>query len=197
MAFVNQLFPNPRLIHDLEVDIGSATTIIGNGNIEYRIQKQANYRTRWKWPSRAMLSTDSQDIARFVSEIANFSLNSFKFEDPYGSTWLETPLLYTGVGTSYYLTTQGNVNTHPIFHLAPSVTVKLNGVATSFTRSNANGVPVITVPSLGTVTITGKFYYAARLDQANFSRVMSALNTDNGPLADTIGDITLAEVFEY
>lgn len=197
MAFVDQLFPNPKLIHDLEVEIGAATTIISNGNVEYRIQKQANYRTRWNWPSRAMLSTDAQDIARFIAELANFGLNSFKFKDPYLNQFLETPLLYTGVGTKYYLTSMGNVNTHPIFHLGSDIVVKRDGVVTTYTKVIENGVPMIQVPATGTITITGTFYYAVRLDQANFGRVMSALNTNNGPLADTIGDIALVEVFEY
>ena len=114
--FVNQLFPNPKLIHDLERGIGAYTTIISNGNREYRLQKESNYRTHWKWPSRAMKSTDAQDISAFMSEVANFGLNSFKFKDPYYNTWVETPLLYTGTGTKYYLTMKGTLDTHPIYH---------------------------------------------------------------------------------
>lgn len=197
MAFVNSLFPNPRLIHDLEREIGAATTIIGNGNQEYRIQKQSNYRIRWKWPSRAMLSVDSQELSQFMAEVANFSLNSFKFKDPYINTWTETQLLYTGVGTKYYLTTKGNQDTHPVFHLGGDVVVKKDGVVTTYTQSNTGGVPVIEVPATGTITISGTFYFAARFDQPAFGLAMSALNTANGPLADTIGDIALVEVFEY
>lgn len=195
--FVDQLFPNPKLIHDLEYEIGAPTTIIGNGNLEYRIQKQANYRSKWKWPSRAMSATDSKAIALFISDVAFFGLNSFKFKDPYLNQFSNTPLQYTGVGTKYYLTTQGSANTHPIFHLGNDIVVQRNGVTTTYTKIVENGVPMIEVPSTGTITITGTFYYAARLDQAAFGRVMSALNSNNGPLGDTIGDINLVEVFEY
>lgn len=197
MAFINTLFPNPRLIHDLQRTIGSATTIIGNGNLEYRIQKQANYRTRWKYPSRAMRTVDARDMARFMAEVGNFSLNSFKFRDPYINQWLETPLLYTGTGNNYYLTTRGNVDSHPVFHLGADVVVKLNGTPVAYTQSNTGGVPVIDVGGTGTVTITGTFYFAVRFDQPEFSLSMSALDINNGPLGDTIGDINLVEVFEY
>lgn len=197
MAFVNQLFPNPKLIHDLDRRIGAPTTIIGNGNREYRLQKEANYRTRWKWPSRAMLSTDAQTIALFVSEVANFGLNSFKFKDPYINQWLETPLLYTGTGTKYYLTTKGTSDTHPVYHLGGDIVVKRNGVVTTYTKIIENDIPVIEVPLAGTITISGTFYFAVRLDQADFGQSMSALDIGNGPLADTISDISLIEVFEY
>jgi hypothetical protein len=197
MAFVDTLFPNPKLIHDLEVEIGAPTTVIGNGNLEYRIQKQANYRTRWKWPSRAMLSTDAKEIATFLAEVGFFSLNSFKFKDPYLNQFLDTPLSYTGTGTKYYLTSQGTANTHPVFHLGGDIVVKRNGVTTTYTKQIVNGVPMIEVPATGTITITGTFYYAVRVDQAVFTRAMTVLNTSNGPLADTIGDVSLIEVFEY
>lgn len=197
MAFVNQLFPNPKLIHDLERKIGASTTIIGNGNREYRLQKEANYRTRWKWPQRAMLSTDAQAISTFMSEVANFGLNSFKFKDPYLNSWLETPLLYTGTGTKYYLTSKGTSDTHPVYHLGGDIVVKRNGVVTTYTVVIENDVPMIEVPLAGTITISGTFYFGARFDQADYSTVMSVLDTNNGPLADTIGDIALIEVFEY
>lgn len=197
MAFVNSLFPNPRLIHDLERTIGASTTIVGNGNREYRIQKQANYNTAWRWPSRAMSAADAQAIADFYAEVANFGLYSFKFKDPYYNTWIETPLTYTGTGTKYYLTMKGTADTHPIFHLGGDIVVKRNGTVTTYTKIIENGVPVIEVPATGTITISGTFYFAVRFDQAEFMQVMSALSNTNTPLADTISDIKLVEVFEY
>lgn len=195
--FVNQLFPNPKLLHDVERSIGAPTTIISNGNREYRLQKDSNYRTHWKWPGRAMLSTEAKAIGIFMSEVANFGLNSFKFLDPYYNTWSNTQLSYTGTGTKYYLTLFGNTDTHPIYHLGGDVVVKVNGSVVAYTLVIENDVPVIQVPSAGTVTISGTFYFAVRLDQPEFSQTMSALTVTNTPLADTIGDIQLLEVFEY
>ena len=197
MAFVNQLFPNPRLIHDLQRTIGASTVINSNGNIEYRIQKEANYRTRWSWPSRTMLATDAQGIADFLAETASFGLYSFKFKDPYYNTWVETPLLYTGTGTKYYVTMKGSGDTHPIFHLGGDIVVKRNGVVTTYTFAVVNGVPMIEVPSTGTITISGTFYFAVRLENPQFSQTIAALTVSNSPYADTIGDISLVEVFEY
>lgn len=197
MAFVDQLFPNPRLIHDLERTIGATTIITGNGNREYRIQKQQNYNTAWRWPSRAMYSADAQAIADFYAEVANFGLYSFKFKDPYYNTWIETPLTYTGSGTKYYLTMKGTADTHPIFHIAGDLVVKRNGVTSAYTKVIENGVPMLELPATGTVTVSGTFYFAARFDGGEFMQVMSALTSQNTPLADTISDIKLVEVFEY
>lgn len=197
MAFVDQLFPNPRLIHDLEVVVASPTLIVQNGNKEYRIRKQANYRYGWRWPERAMMSTDAQEIARFITEIANFSENSFRFKDPYYNYWSNVQLAYTGSGTRYYLTTRGVLDTHPVFHIGNDVIVTVDGSPVAFTKQIVDGQPVIQVPTNGTVRITGTFFYAARINQADFTRTMSALTGTNGPLVDTIGDIDLIEVFEY
>jgi hypothetical protein len=197
MAFVDSIFPNPKLIHDLQRTVGASTTIIGNGNREYRIQKQQNYNTAWTWPSRAMSSADAQAIALFITETANFGFYSFKFKDPYYNTWTDTELAYTGTGTKYYLTLKGNADTHPIFHLGTDIVVKRNGVGTTYTKQIVNGVPMIEVPATGTITISGTFYFGTRLGGAEFSQSMTALTSSNGPAADTIGDIQLVEVFEY
>jgi hypothetical protein len=197
MTFANVLFPNPKLIHDLERTIAAQTTIVGNGNREFRIQKQANYFTSWKYPSRAMSAQDAQAIADFIANEANFGLNSFKFKDPYYNTWADMELAYTGSGTKYYLTLKGINDTHPIFHVGGDVVVKRNGTPTTFTRVIENGVPMVEVPSAGTITISGTFYFAVRLDSAEYTQIMSGLTSSNSPYADTISDLKLIEVFEY
>ena len=195
MAFVNSLFPNPKLIHDLEVFIGAETDIVSNSNREYRLQKQQHYRTRWRWPSRAMLSTEATTIANFLANTARFSLNSFKFKDPYLHTWNLHPLTYSGSANRYILTAPNGA--HPIYHYDADVVVRLNGTPTAATKVIIDDVPMVQLPSTGTVTISGTFFYAARLDQPDFARIMTALNSNNGALADTIGDVSLVEVFEY
>lgn len=195
--FVNELFPNPRLIHNLERTISAETTIVTNGNLEYRLQKDTNYRTRWKWPARSMLSSDAQVLAAFIADKAKFEFNSFKFKDPYSSTWTNTELAAQGTGNRYKLTVRGTGDNHPVFHLGGDIVVKLNGVVSTYSTEVYNGVPCIVLPSAGTVTISGTFYYAVRIANTDFSQVMAALTVTNGPLADTIGDIDLIEVFEY
>ena len=195
--FVNELFPNPRLIHNLERTISAETTIVTNGNLEYRLQKDTNYRTRWKWPARSMLSTDAQVLAAFIADKAKFEFNSFKFKDPYSSTWTNTELAAQGTGNRYKLTVRGTGDNHPVFHLGDDIVVKLNGTVSTYSTEVYNGVPCIVLPSAGTVTISGTFYYAVRISNTDFSQVMAALTVTNGPLADTIGDIDLIEVFEY
>src|SRR5574343_331459 len=117
MAFVNQLFPNLKLISGLKKSYASPTTIVGNGLVEYRIRKTANYITTWNWPSRLLLTADREAITTFYTEVANFSLNSFKFKDPDLHSWNLTPLTYTGTGNYFYLTTRGQASTHPVFHI--------------------------------------------------------------------------------
>lgn len=195
--FVSDIFPNPRLIHNLERSMAAETTIVTNGNIEYRLQKDANYRIRWKWPARSMLSTDAQTIATFIADKAKFEFASFRFKDPYHHSWDNVQLAYQGTGTRYKVTARGATDNHPVFHLGDDVVVKLDNVVTTYSTEVYNGVPCIVVPTAGTVTISGTFYYAARIANADFSQVMAALTNTNAPLADTIGDVDLIEVFEY
>ena len=197
MAFVNQLFPNPKLVHGLVRQIEAPTFIVSNGSVEYRLQKQSNYRTTWTWAAHGMKSTDMQDISLFISDVAFFGLNSFKFKDPYFNTWNETQLTYTGTGTKYYLTMRGNQDTHPIFHLGGDIVVKRNGTPTTYTRVIENGVPMIEVPATGTITISGTFYFAARLDQSQFTLSMVGLGAGNSALVDAYEEIRLVEVAEY
>lgn len=199
MSFVDTLFPNPKLIHGLEKSVSNPVLVVGNSQVEYRVKKLANYRTSWKWPARGMLSSDRKTLATFYTEIAAFSLNSFKFKDPDGSNWNLTPLLYTGTSNLFYLTTGGTANTHPVFHLGPDVIVKnSSGTSVSFTQQITNGVPMINVPGYTSgLTISGTFYHAVRFDQATMNWSMELLASDNTAYGDNVGDISLIEVFEY
>jgi hypothetical protein len=202
MAFVNQLFPSPRLIHGLQKALQSPVLVIGNNQIEYRLKKLANYRTSWTWPARGMLTTDRQAISNFYTDVAAFSLNSFKFQDPDGSKWSSTPLTYAGSGNYFYLTTRGTADTHPVFHIGSDVVVSnSSNVSVSFTKTLLNGKPVISVPGYTSgVTITGTFYYAVRFDQARMDwsiEVLTPGDVNNTPYGDNIGDLALLEVFEY
>lgn len=199
MAFVNQLFPNPKLIHGLRKSYESPVLIVGNNQVEYRIRKLANYRTSWTWPARMILSSDREALTSFYSEVAAFSLNSFKFKDPAGSKWNLTPLTFTGTANYFYVTSKGSSGTHPIFHLGGDVVVKNSaGDTVSYTFSVQNGQPVISVPGYTSgITITGTFYHAVRFDQAKMDWNMEVLTQDNESYGDSLGDISLVEVFEY
>lgn len=199
MAFINSIFPTPKLIHDTQVSTNMPTTIVGNNFTEYRITKLRHHRKTWSFPSRAMLSTDRRALEQFIQDTARYSQNSFKFRDPDRNNWNLVQLQWAGLSNYFKLTERG-LDDHPIYHLDSNVTVRLNGVVTAVTQSIQGGIPVIAVPgatSSSVVTITGGYFYAVRMNQADFSFGMTALNTDNSPLADTIGDISLIEVFEY
>ena len=202
MPFVNTLFPNPKLIHDMQVTLARPTTIVGNNVNEYRITKQRHMRHAWNWPSRAMLSSDRKVVEAFIRDTAQFGQNSFKFQDPASSYWNAVTLQYAG-SSNYFKLTERGFDDHPIFHLGPDVVVRNGGVLASYTQTVLNGVPVIAVPGASSgslITIGGTFYYAARLDTATFEYSLTALDTysrTNTPYADTIGDIPLIEVFEY
>lgn len=200
MAFVNTLFPhsNLRLIHGLQKSVSAPTTIVGNANSEYRIKKFKNYITSWRFPARLLSATDRRAIALFFTETAQFGLNSFKFLDPDLNQWALTPLTYTGAANKFYLTTRGNQDTHPVFHLGGDVVVRVGSTPTAYTMSVDGGVPVITVAgATSNVNISGTFYHAARFDQASMGWSLEALASDNTPYGDNLGDITLQEVFEY
>jgi len=204
MAFVDALFPNPKLIHDLQVNKYKPVAVTGNGTREQRISKWRNHQSSWIWPSRAMLSTDRKVIENFITDVADFGLNSFKFQDPNSSFWNTVQLAWAGDSNKFKITARGGTDTHPIYHLGPDIVVRLNGTPAAYTfDKTAVGGPVIAVTgatSTDVVTIGGTFYYAVRLDAAEFGYGLTALdmvNRTNTPYADTIGDIPLLEVFEY
>lgn len=199
MGFVNSLFPNPKLIHGLQKGYASPVLIVGNNQVEYRIKKLANYRTTWTWPARLMSAASRKALASFYTDVANFSLNSFLYQDPDGSAWNLTPLTYTGTANYFYLTTAGTNSTHPVFHIDGACIVKnSSGTSVSFTQSVVNGQPVISVPGYTSgITITGVFYHAVRFDQSEMNWSMEALASDNTAMVDNLGDLKLIEVFEY
>lgn len=202
MAFVDTLFPNPKLIHDLAIRSARPTTIVGNTVTEYRITKQRHHRRLWTWPARAMLSTERRQIENFIQDTAQYGQNSFKFFDPSSNFWNNVTLQYAGSSNLFKLTQKG-YDDHPIFHLGADVVVRVNGNVATFTRVIQGGVPMIAVTGAtagSQVTIGGTYYYAVRLDQADFQFSLTALDSysrTNTPYADTIGDINLIEVFEY
>lgn len=203
MAFADTLFPNAnlKLIHGFRKGVVLPTTIVGNSSVEYRIRKVSNYRSTWQWPARSMLATDREAVVQFFTETASFSLISFKFKCPVLNQWSLTPLLYTGASNQFYLTARGSADTHPIFHLGNDVVVRVGTTALTsgqWSKSVVNGVPVITVPGhTSNVNISGTFYHAARFDQSSLDWTMEALASDNSSFVDSLGDISLIEVFEY
>lgn len=84
MAFQNILFPNPKLLHGLKKEVIQQTKIISNGNTEFRLSKN-DPRRRWVWPSRAMSEADKNAIVNFMKSV-DFSLDSFRFYDPFEKT---------------------------------------------------------------------------------------------------------------
>jgi len=82
MAFIDQFLPMPRLIHGLEKELLLPTTVVGNGTTEYRINKVANPRRRWRYPARLVPYADLVTLVTFYQTVALGSLNSFKFRDP-------------------------------------------------------------------------------------------------------------------
>ena len=81
MAYQNILFPNPKLIHGIKKEYVKVTKIVSNGNIEYRISKNAQFRQRWTWPSRVMLQTDIDALIAFVDQV-DMAKDSFNFYCP-------------------------------------------------------------------------------------------------------------------
>ena len=203
MAFINALFPNPKLISGLQVGFMLPTTIVGSGSSEYRIQKLQHFKKKWVWPSRAMSTVDRRIIQNFLIDTARFSLNSFKFLDPDNNNWSNTPLAWAS-SSSFYLTERGGADTHPIFRYDTNVVVMLNGSPVSVTQTTFNGLPVIVVPGANSgsnVTISGTFFFAARYDSADFNMSLSALQwsgvgSGSKPFVDTVDNISLIEVFE-
>lgn len=196
MAFVNALFPNPKLIHGLQRSGAQPTTIVSNGSAEFRLNKLANYRITWKWPSRLIKAEDRKTIATFFSDTAQGGLYSFKFLDPDLNAWTGQSLVYTGTGNLFYL--KSPIDNHPIFHPDASVQVRNGATPVSYTVKVINGVPVVDVPTFTSgLTIHGTFYFAARFNQPDISWSMAALDTSNRSVGDELSDLSLAEVFEH
>lgn len=81
MAYQNILFPNPKLIHGLKKETIKQTKIVSNGNTEFRISKNANFRQRWVWPARAMSQADINAIIAFADTV-DMAKDSFNFYCP-------------------------------------------------------------------------------------------------------------------
>lgn len=82
MAYQNILFPNPKLIHGLKKEVAKQTKIISNGNIEYRLSKQNNFRQIWTWQGRAMSQADINTIVTFADTV-DMAKDSFNFYCPF------------------------------------------------------------------------------------------------------------------
>lgn len=82
MAYQNILFPNPKLIHGLKKEIAKQTKIISNGNIEFRLSKQENFRQIWTWQGRVMSQTDINAIVTFADTV-DMAKDSFNFYCPF------------------------------------------------------------------------------------------------------------------
>lgn len=199
MAFINAVFPNPRLIHGIERNFIRPVPVVGNGVIESRIQKLKHYRTQWIWPARSMTKERRDEVFNFIMDSMEFGKNSVKFKDPLGSKWNLAQLQYAGSSNLFKLTVRGT-DDHPVFHLDSDVSVLLNGSPAAFTKQMVNGVPCIAVVganAASSVTISGSFFYAVRLNQSTLSYSAEALNYDNSDFGGAVGDIELLEVFEY
>ena len=65
----------------MQKEIVKQTKIVSNGNTEYRISKNANFRQRWTWPARAMSQTDINTILAFADTV-DMAKDSFNFYCP-------------------------------------------------------------------------------------------------------------------
>lgn len=81
MAYQNILFPNPRLVHGLNKETFKQTKVITNGNTEFRISKQANFRNRWTWSGRLVPQDDITEIVEFAQQV-DMAKDSFNFYCP-------------------------------------------------------------------------------------------------------------------
>jgi hypothetical protein len=81
----NVNFPAFKLIHDMQRSVSIPVSIITNGNIEYRITKQAQPRYTWIFPTRTLTNDDKVTLLTFY--LARFgALRSFNFTDPDSGT---------------------------------------------------------------------------------------------------------------
>ena len=81
MAYQNISFPVPKLKTGIKKTFIKSTIIVGNGYIEYRIQRQQNIRSRWIIPGKSMLTVNSDIIINFIKSV-NIGLDSFNFVCP-------------------------------------------------------------------------------------------------------------------
>lgn len=82
MAFKNELFPNPKLLHGLKKKYFWPTQVVTNGSVEYRITKQSAPRREWLWQARAMSKVDIDVIILFLRD-KKMMLDSFRFYCPF------------------------------------------------------------------------------------------------------------------
>lgn len=201
MAYQNEVFPAPALVHNIQREYVQATTIVQNGIQEYRIQKQRFGRHRWTLNEKSYNPAGLQELLDFL-DAREYSLYSFYFADPLDKTGYNNTQLPWSSGSLFSLTkpgANGALTAHPIFHLDPSVTVTKNGTPTAYTKTIVNSVPYISVAGAGSgdvIRITGKYGHAVRLDQASSVTTVAALNTDNTLARAVVGQIVLTEVFE-
>lgn len=202
MAYQDQIFPAPALIHNISREYIQTTTIVQNGIQEYRLSKQRFGRFRWTLNEKSFNPAGLTELLNFL-DAREYSLYSFAFADPLDQTGYSSTILPWSSGSLFSLlkpAANGTLTQHPIFHLDPAVTVTRNGTPTAYTKTIVNSVPYISVAGAGsgdTIRITGKYYHAARLDQGSTTTTVAALNPNNTLARAVVGQLILTEVFEY
>lgn len=203
MSIDNVLFPNLKLIHGFTREILGNILIVDNNSsgLEKRIRKSPFERYIWSFQGTNVLSSDVQTLHKFWQERGN-GHHSFKFQDPYYPEF-NNALLASAGGTTWYLNipySSSQAGEHPVFNFDVTTTATVNGTPTGIAGASidSSGRPIITITgTTGTeeVRITGPCYLTARFDR-NLSWSMAALDSDNLPYVDLLGEVRLKEVFE-
>lgn len=199
MAFINEQFPNVKLIHGFSKSISDPVGVVSNGNIEFRIKKNRFSRYSWEIPSSNITEENKLEINAFLAN-KDHSLNSFKFSDP-DQPSLVNAVMNNKSGSDWYFSIPFSDNiagNHPIFH-SNNLTATMNGVAANITSTSVSeGRPIITILGSGpsdVIRISGDLLFAVRLDSST-GWVIQALNTDNTPNIVNYSTLKLLEVFE-
>lgn len=204
MAFQNIKFPTLRLKHGITRETIAPIQVTGNGSREVRRKQSRWDRYSWNIPSRNLYEVDRIALAAFLSTV-NAGVDSFLYQDPLFPEFNGHTLTYRS-GTTWYLTTPPN---HPVLRpIMNELTFKRSNIAITSTyggQDSITGLVYINVPgtiSTDVINVYGNIYSIARLDSTFSSTITvmekSTLGGSCGviPVAQSIGDIKLIEVYE-
>lgn len=196
MAFLNVTMPELKLVHGMRKSSSNPVNVLTNGTFEYRLKKSKFDRFVYSFPSRAILNESKLALYQFYSTVEG-PLYSFKFKD-FDNKWSGQQLT-TYIGSSAWeFHYPGNRN-HPLWKYDSGMVVKVNGTPTAFTHSVVNNVARLTVSgsnSNSVVTIdSGNIYLVGRFS-SEISWSLSALDSNNQPLAVDFDAVNIQEVYE-
>lgn len=196
MAFINEIFPNPKLIHGLQRTTSRPVKVLSNGNTEYRIRKNAFERYEWEYPSSTILPEDLIAISEFYA-LSDGGLKSFKYQDPRLPDFNGTILTRKEAGKYYLRTNTG----HRIWHISSGMYCTINDEPTHYPvvlgYIDNTREPYLQMGGEVTdvVKLYGACYYTARFD-GEIQDTIEALDYNNLPIGYNYGSIKLVEVFE-